>query len=329
MSLEFPGSRWWKFDFHTHTPASIDYGKGDPSLKARSPRDWILDFMRGGFDGVVITDHNSGAWVDPLKNALAVLDQEKPVGYKPLVLFPGMEISVNPGIHLLVILDPNKTTADLDALRGAVGYKGTAGESDAVTDLTFEKVVEVVVSAGGIPIPAHVDDSHAGLFKLTGKALEQALGSKGLTAVEFKDIGSQRPQIFTDHSSKRVLSEIIGSDSHKPSEINRRFTWVKMTYPSLEGLRLGLFDGIHSIKRSTDTQDDPNVHSPIIIDQIEVKSAKYMGNGVPLTAKFNPWLNAIIGGRGTGKSTLMGFLRNEHATTGTPGGEILQRKRHG
>ena len=24
----FPGSKWWKFDFHNHTPASDDYGKG-------------------------------------------------------------------------------------------------------------------------------------------------------------------------------------------------------------------------------------------------------------------------------------------------------------
>ncbi len=24
----YPGARWWKFDFHTHTPASMDYGKG-------------------------------------------------------------------------------------------------------------------------------------------------------------------------------------------------------------------------------------------------------------------------------------------------------------
>ena len=24
----YPGARWWKFDIHTHTPASADYGKG-------------------------------------------------------------------------------------------------------------------------------------------------------------------------------------------------------------------------------------------------------------------------------------------------------------
>lgn len=24
-SENIPGARWWKFDFHTHTPASFDY----------------------------------------------------------------------------------------------------------------------------------------------------------------------------------------------------------------------------------------------------------------------------------------------------------------
>ena len=28
MSTELAGARWWRFDFHTHTPASEDYGKG-------------------------------------------------------------------------------------------------------------------------------------------------------------------------------------------------------------------------------------------------------------------------------------------------------------
>jgi hypothetical protein len=28
LKPDCPGSRWWKFDFHTHTPASTDYGRG-------------------------------------------------------------------------------------------------------------------------------------------------------------------------------------------------------------------------------------------------------------------------------------------------------------
>ena len=60
---DWPGSRWWSFDFHTHTPASMDY-RGDKNIR---PEDWLLDFMRAGIDCVAVTDHNSGEWIDKRK----------------------------------------------------------------------------------------------------------------------------------------------------------------------------------------------------------------------------------------------------------------------
>ena len=66
MGTDWPGSRWWRFDFHTHTPASKDYGD-----KSITPHDWLLGFMRAGIDCVAVTDHNSGAWIDRLKEILA------------------------------------------------------------------------------------------------------------------------------------------------------------------------------------------------------------------------------------------------------------------
>ena len=65
----YPGARWWKFDFHTHTPASAEYGKGDnqDTLRQITPEDWLLGFMRAGVDCVAVTDHNSGDWIDKLK----------------------------------------------------------------------------------------------------------------------------------------------------------------------------------------------------------------------------------------------------------------------
>ena len=69
MSEQFFGARWWRFDFHTHSPASHDYGKGpqQEALQGRSPRQWLLDFMRSEVDCVAITDHNTGNWIDALK----------------------------------------------------------------------------------------------------------------------------------------------------------------------------------------------------------------------------------------------------------------------
>jgi hypothetical protein len=60
------GARWWKFDFHVHTPASEDYGKGpdQQTLRQRTAREWLLDFMRAGIDCLAVTDHNIRAWID-------------------------------------------------------------------------------------------------------------------------------------------------------------------------------------------------------------------------------------------------------------------------
>ncbi len=45
------------------------------------------------------------------------------------------------------------------------------------------------------------------------------------------------------------------------------------------------------------------------IESLEVSHSRYLGRTEPFRVKFNPWLNSIIGGRGTGKSTLVEFLR--------------------
>ena len=141
MAENQTGARFWKFDLHTHTPASIDYGKGQnqAELKNTTPKDWLLDYMRARIDCVAVTDHNSGEWINPLKNALQELESEQHPDFRKLYLFPGVEISVQGGIHLLAIFDPDKTTSDIDRLLGAVQYQGRKGDSDAVTTKSFEE----------------------------------------------------------------------------------------------------------------------------------------------------------------------------------------------
>ncbi len=309
------GSRWWKFDFHTHTPASDDYGKGlnQSELKNRTPKEWLLDYMRAGIECVAITDHNSGAWIDRLKGALSELENENYADFRPVNLFPGVEISVNGGIHLLAILGCEKATSDIDSLLGAVGFTGTKGSSDAVTTKSFVEVVGAIVSAGGIAIPAHVDEDN-GLFKQTGTTLRQVSNCGDVFAMELVDGAFQKPQPYLD--KKLCWTEVLGSDAHHPSGNpgqkfpGSRFTWVKMGSPSIEGLQLALLDGSLSVLHAEGTPGDPNNHAAMAIESIEIVSARYMGRPQPFAVRLNPWLNAIIGGRGTGKSTLIEFLRH-------------------
>jgi len=311
---EWNGARWWKFDFHTHTPASKDYGKGpdQEQLGQRTPREWLLDYMAAEVDCVAVTDHNTGAWIDKLKQELENLKGEGPEGFRELHLFPGMEISVHGGIHILAIFDPSKKTSDLDALRGSVEYRGTPGTSDDVTRKSLVDVVGEIVSAGGIAVPAHVDKA-SGLFKQTGTTLEQALECDQIFAMELVSPTANKPPPYIDKNTN--WTEVLGSDSHHPSGEpghgypGSYFTWIKMGIPSIEGLRLALLDGELSARRSDKESGNPNEHATSILESIEVSQARYMGRSKAFCLRLNPWLNAIIGGRGTGKSTSVEFLR--------------------
>ncbi len=46
-----------------------------------------------------------------------------------------------------------------------------------------------------------------------------------------------------------------------------------------------------------------------MIESLEINKAKYIGRQAPLECQFSPFLNTIIGGRGSGKSTMLEFMR--------------------
>lgn len=336
----YPGARWWKFDFHTHTPASKDtywVEKNDPI----SPETWLLKYMAAEIDCVAITDHNSGEWVNLLKTAYAAMQANPPDGFRELFLFPGVEISVNGGFHLLAIFDGSATTSDIDTLLGKVDYSGTKGDSDGVTRKSPEEVIQAVLDAVALPIPAHAEEKKKGLLRLKTEGslkpamdhhtLVQVLNNPGMLAMEVLNPAADKPLEYS--KAKRKWAEVIGSDCHsfKDGSVNvpgSRYTWIKMATPSLEGLRLALLDGQRvSVRRS----DDPGAFDPFnrpnhFIESIEIADAHFMGRGKrPAKFAFNPYFNALVGGRGTGKSTVVHALRlayrreRELETTGEAG----------
>jgi energy-coupling factor transporter ATP-binding protein EcfA2 len=46
-----------------------------------------------------------------------------------------------------------------------------------------------------------------------------------------------------------------------------------------------------------------------MIESIEISNAYRCGRGQPLLARFSPWLTTLVGGRGSGKSTIVGMIR--------------------
>lgn len=115
-----------------------------------------------------------------------------------------------------------------------------------------------------------------------------------------------KPQVYNE--KKVGWTHVTGSDTHDFSADNfGTFTWIKMDKPSLEGLKIALQDGDVSVNRNMN--DIPNKLPEYFIKSLEVSKAKYIGHSEPLNCQFSPFLNTIIGGRGTGKSTLLEFMR--------------------
>lgn len=329
QAWSYPGARWWKFDFHTHTPASKDTSAWQAAIgtpNELTPQKWLLKYMIAEIDCVAVTDHNSGEWVDRLKAAYAEMKRladrgSPPAGFRELYLFPGVEISVQGGVHLLAIFGPSATSQSISDLLAKVDYAGTRGDSDGVTREGAAKVVERVIAEGGIAIPAHVEGDK-GLLQvepgtrkclLDATTVKQVLQEPGILALEWIASDSTVP-ILLDEMKLRFAS-VVGSDCHSfqgKAVPGSRYTWIKMAEPSLEGLRLALLDGQDvSVRRSDQSSGFAPFNTPEhFIESIEVQNARYMGRGKAAAyLPLNPYFNALIGGRGTGKSTIVHALR--------------------
>src|SRR5688500_12190662 len=101
VASPYPGSKYYKIDFHIHTPQSRDYH--DSNIQ---PEDIVEASLNAGLDAIAITDHNDYRYIDKIQAAAKATN---------LIIFPGVEISTRDG-HLLALLDPSKTGDDVRIL---------------------------------------------------------------------------------------------------------------------------------------------------------------------------------------------------------------------
>lgn len=301
LFADIPGGKWWKVDFHLHTPGSYDYGHGDKTQTKISPKDFLICCMKKELDCIVVTDHNTVKWIPKLREALEDLRQNSSF-FRELVIFPGFEVNVSGNIHLLCVFDPQTSYEDLVSMFPLIGY-----DTDAeTTTKTIREIIEIVTSKKGIAIPAHVD-KESGLFSSVASNIRTALSANGLLAFEVVD-RSFHNGLYED--SKMHLSYVLGSDSHRTSTIADKFTWVKMGEPNIEALKLALFDTEDGVIRSIEDARNPNsIQGRTYIKSLKVSNGQCIGRGKPYNVTFSPWLSNIIGGRGSGKSSILKFIR--------------------
>ena len=310
-SDDYPGSRWWRFDLHTHSAASSDFRESE-----LSPLDWLVSFMRAGIDAVAITDHNTSSGIAPLQTALAALkarpESERPNGYRELVLFPGVEITTSDGVHLLAIFDPSSNASQIDQLLGKVGCPAHDRNAEAMCTGSSADVCIAIAELHGIAIAAHANDRNGVLeasaddMNLRRGAREIDLVLEHLHALQIVDGKRAHWTARHDALAKR-FAFLSASDSHQSAHAGRDSTWIKCTKPTLQGLRLALLDHQLAV-RAFDPLDNPNKTPAYWVREIHLENLM-LRRAAPLNLKLNPAFNALIGGRGTGKSTLIEATR--------------------
>ena len=311
MPIEMTQKRMWrKFDFHVHTPAS---GEGYKE-SIITEEEFLKASMLAKLDCVAITDHNDAGWINSLKSKYEELSQldNRPEWFRELAIFPGAEITISQGtgsIHLLAIFDVSTNADTITAVLGACGVNmQNTNPKDRIATKSFTNIRDTIILHGGIPIPAHID-SESGLLngiKTLTPTLEQNL--EKISAAEFCDRTIDTSFELSLKKKTDKLAKLGGSDAHELSQIGQHFSWVKMTTLSIENLKLALSSSEHCIINDS---EDPNQPPSVWIEKLEIEKMKHCGRtpDQPFVVEFEYALNALIGGRGSGKSTVLESLR--------------------
>ena len=105
------------------------------------------------------------------------------------------------------------------------------------------------------------------------------------------------------YQNQRCWPLVRGSDADTYEQIGKRFSWLKMETPDVEGIRLALLDPESRLRRE---ESGPPRLSYTYIKRITVKKTDYFED---IEIPLSPCLTTFIGGRGSGKSTLIEYLR--------------------
>ncbi len=260
-----------------------------------------------GVSVLAITDHNDASGVAAFQEAAQ---------HTNVTIFPGFELSSSEGIHILCIYPPNADKNSLDRFLGEFRIRKT-GPSANLSSEPFDKVLTMVEQQGGVAIAAHVTNAK-GLFKaLEGQARINAWRAKDLLAIQIPGpvaslppevrpiVQNENPDYQRNHPADENLAvaAINAKDVVKPSDLKdpSATCWIKMSEITVEGLRQAFLDPGSRIRLNSDSTPD---------DHAELVSLTWEGGFLDGAAiRFNPNMNVLVGGRGTGKSTIIESLR--------------------
>jgi energy-coupling factor transporter ATP-binding protein EcfA2 len=333
-------TKWWKCDLQVatpawdfHFPAGSAYRLDEPQERSRFLDDYMAATRAAGIEVIALADHNTGGWIDDAKAAGA---------RHGVIVFPGCEITTHTGadgVHLLILGDIEKTSQDFDRLiHGALGFDHEhppfAQRGDKLVPGSSSKTLIQILDGlpdGYLAIAPHAlnDNGIASGNTAQGDIRWRAIQHERLGAVDPGDCANVVGDSFNAKFRRRELDTfprlremafISTSDAYSFEQIGSRFTWLRMGNVGIEALRQAFLD--HESRVLCDwspalaafPERNPNNTRHAWISGVTLEGT-LTNSATPLSVPLHPNLNVIIGGRGSGKSSVVAALRQLYSST--------------
>lgn len=300
------GASFVRGDLHIHSVV----GSHDVGDVTATPEKIVQTALANGLSVIAIADHNEISGVHIALNAAA--------GH-PLLVVPAVELSTPQG-HLLCYLPDLESLTRFHA-QLTLHDRGTATSR---VDNSMTDCLARAAALGGFGILAHVDGPKGLEKEVPGATPHKAdiVGHPALLGIELKSaasditycprdpdqvrasLGNTRRQRLGEASGS--LARILNSDSHTLTALGRnaagdtRVTRYKLQDLSFAALRHAMTDAEARVR----LEDEVPRTVPT------VRGVKFSGGFIRDQAiHFSKNLTCIIGGRGTGKSTMFEAVR--------------------
>lgn len=285
-----------------------------------------------GLQVIGITDHNF-IGKSYLKRLIERNSEvARSLGKDPLVIFPGFEVEISQGlgVHLLCLFECDTPLDVIDEMVTQLGLPSRSRvNNNAIVPLPPEQNFNSVVSFiqehkdyPGVVIAAH-PLAESGMLNnnfMSQHFQTEMFTDPRLLAMEIpKEVGRlargiQKIILATEDchipwKRQRPIATVMSSDCYSLEEsdkgfIGKRYSWIQFSKPSIDSLRQAFIDHSSRIKLQEFTPDNEFRFGKI--KSLEIKDVAFLEDQ---TIHFSPNLNCIIGGRGSGKSSILEYIR--------------------
>ena len=304
MSQDYPYARFWRCALQVN-PAGYHstYRGADHGLTEAAYNQALLQQCKELDIRVVgMADHGSVSSIDAARQVLA------PAG---IVVFPGFEIASNDKTHFVCLFPEDASSQMLERYLGRLDL---LEPQDGVrpSKLSAEQLIETVVEQlGGFIYAAHCTEER-GLLKqrmnhvwqLPKLRAAQIPGSieelKGQDDDFYRRVFLNKDKAY---AREHPMAAINAKDAAKPADLAHpgATCWIKMTRPTFAAFKVAFLDPESRVRLNSEQPED----KPSAIHSVKVSGGYLDG----MEAVLSGHLDTVIGGRGTGKSTLIECLR--------------------